>query len=262
MKEPTLGLCAEPIPQYLFIGQDEGGSGSCWYSLDYSKNEKNPAKIYHTLPGVKGYITGLRIKTSKTSHGEKAKLDVSVESGDESFVVRAGADTQFARSLILSLLAIDKPQELTGILTIVTHPGEKNRKIVFARVYVGARQIKYVYDGTMDLADPFAALQAILGSDGQSDEESDSAEDVPDHETPWNQGEQPSAPATNNAANEAQVKELKRCGVVAGLAHKLEGEELDISELNRECARLYDGKKIDEISRDQAIEFRKTLLEL
>lgn len=257
MNEIKLGLCDEPVRRFLYISQDESGSGSCWYSLDHSRNP--PVKIPIPQRGVKGYITGIRVANVKTAkHGVKAKLDIFIDAGEESFAIRSGVETTFARGIIQSLLVIEEA-DLARVLTIVAAPSKENTKIVFGAVYIGAQRVKFVWDKTLNLHDPIRVLQAIFGNGGEELADEHGDDDVPDQEQPWNQGsgEDDHQPTSRPAglASTAAIKELERVGRLQGL---VDGE--DCSKLNDECARLYAGKVTAELTVGEAIEFRKTLI--
>jgi hypothetical protein len=255
VREIQLGLGNPPVRRFLFVQQDERDPTICWHELDFSTTP--PKQIPVPQSALTGYITGIKVKeVDQGSYGKKWKLVILMDAGEE-FAIQTSTTTTFARNILQALSAIEKPEELTGPLTIAVSPGEK--KNVFGAVFIKTtgRRVKVEWDKTQDLAPLIKTLQSVFGDGGQDEDAeperanySSDGDDAP-----------PFADVTKpNAANEAQLLELKRCGVLAGLAHKPPEGDLDISELNQHCAKLYEGKKIHELTRDQAIEYRKTLL--
>jgi len=250
MQDFELGLCDEPARIFLYIAQDESGSGACWYRLDRTRNP--PAKVFEPQRAIRGYISGLRVaKVTTEKHGDKDKLDIFMNCGERTYAIRAGVETVFARGVLLSLLAIEDPEVLKGLLTIVAAPSKDNAKIVFGQVFITttAQRVPFEWDKHIDLRESVTFLQTVLGDAGQShdDEPRDEVETVPDD-------------IAEGDRHKLMVAELTRCGVLAGLAHVGPDSKTDLTELNKECARLYKGKTIDKLTREEGIAFRKTLM--
>jgi len=288
MREITLGFCDPPKRRYLFVEKDERDPTICWHEVDFSTT---PTK---QLPAPKaaitGYITGVKVKeVDQGQYGKKLKLVIFMDAGEE-FAIQSSITTWFSRNLLQELSAINDPNELTGPLTIAVKPGEK--KNVFASLFIKTtgRQVKVDTDKTQDLLPLVRNLQSIFGDGGQDEDDTRSDEpdetrgedEVPDHEAPWNNetprsvnheyqtgkaAPQQPAPMSEEEKrrHDNQVRELKRVGALAGLAFEPGTENESIIELNQHCGGLYkhaDGKPktIEQLTRDEAIEYRKTLL--
>lgn len=253
------GLRKAMAPRMLFVQPAEDGSGAAWYELDRSKNP--PAKVWITDDALCGFLAGIRIRTVGTTRGPKDKFELLMNCGPAgSFTIRAGADTKFARSVVLALMTIATPDEMKAPLELAVKPGDQG-KIVFAslRDIQTGRLIKYEWDPNLDLADVLGHLQSIIGDGGLQESE--------EHETEDAGGAHATTSTADGAgnANDAQHKELLRCGVLAGLAFEVGKPNESLTELNNHCGNIYknaDGspKTIYQLTRDEAIEYRKTLL--
>lgn len=243
--ERTLGLAAPPQRRYLYIGQDEQNSNSCWYELteDFKK---------HYLPerGLWGYLAGVRFRMVKTSKGDKLKFELLMDAG-QPFTIRAGAETTFTRGVLLALAEIANPEDLGKLLCVAVQPSEQNTKIVFGSVYFGetGQRIKAEWDKDLDLPSILGHLQTIVGDGGLPDEE---------HHDEDGSAEDPGPPVNRASTNDSQRKELLRCAVLAGLAFEPGTPNESVAELNKHCQGIY-GKNYDQLTRDEAIEYRKTL---
>lgn len=273
-RDIILGLCDPPKRIFLFISRAEDGSGSCWYMRDFDRDINTP------IPqrAIKGYISGIRITATmisvpgKPEKVPKDKLDVFIDCGELSYALRCGSNTEFARGLVQALIAIEDPEELKGVLTIETVPGDKNKKVVFASVYITAtgQKVKYTDDKVMNLHDPVKFLQSVWGNGGEADDDysSDAQRDAGvDQQRDERSSESLPVSTEEEKRHQLQVRELKRVGALAGLAFEPGTAHESLVELNSHCGAIYknvDGspKTIEQLTRDEAIKYRKTLLGL
>jgi len=152
------GLQEPPMPVYLFVGENTvDGRVSLWYEFDHNKLEPIPV-FERALVGTLGNL----ILHAKEFKGKWAvKLDTVFQTPDQNYVVRAGVETNFVRSLILSLVQVedfDKP------LTLVLSPGDDGKVIFCAVHYTETNlKIKYEWDPEMRLLPIIQGLQKHLG---------------------------------------------------------------------------------------------------
>lgn len=263
MREPKLGLCNPPYPRYLFVGQDEGDSGACWYELNENKN-----RIYVTERAIAGYLTGIRLEERDMGKfGMKWKLDLLL-SADQPFVIRTGVDTIFARGVILGLnaLAVEDALNLTEPIMIVVAPSKQEKKVVFGSVYVEAtgRRVKYEWEKDAELVPLIRHLQTFVGDGGGHDdsevEEESHGSPAPDNRSNYRDA-QPRTERPAGLANADVLKELKRVGANVGYVTDEDPPLLDIDQLNAECHKHFGYcKTIEDLKTGDAIEFRKILM--
>lgn len=261
MRELPLGLVDPPDRRYLYVMQDDQGSGSCWYLWDHETKTKT-----HIAPrGLAGYITGLRLHETKAGKfGKKWKLDVLVDAGFP-YGIRTGVDTVFARGLILSLVEVTDPEVLKERLTICVKPSPDNPKVVYSALYRTdtSQVIKWKkWDKEISLVPLIRNLQTVLGDGDYAADESSHDEEDDDSSSNGRPAQPPSSgPArAPGAVNESTINELKRVAVQCGLI--MEGVTpltLDYGRLNNECRAAY-GCLVGELTQLQAVEFRRKLL--
>src|SRR6185369_13481282 len=131
MRELKLGLTDIPERRYLYVMQDDQGSGSCWYEY----NIETKVKTHIPDRGLAGFITGLRLHEFSSRFGKKWKLDILMDAGHP-YAIRTGVETVFARGVVLSLREIDSPEVLQGALTICVKPSADNPKVVYGSVFI------------------------------------------------------------------------------------------------------------------------------
>lgn len=263
MREPKLGLCNPPFPRYLFVGQDEGDSGACWYELNENKN-----KIYVIERAIAGYLTGIRLEElDMGKYGKKWKLDLLLDAG-QPFVIRSGVDTVFARGVILGLnaLAIEDALNLTQPIVIVVAPSQQEKKVVFGSVYIEAtgRRVKYEWEKDADLVPLIRHLQSFVGDGGGHDESEGEEEShgspAPDSR-PNHRDAQPRNERPAGLANADVLKELRRVAVSIGYVTDDDPPKLDVTLLDRECSSKFPYcHTIEDLRTGDAIEFRRILI--
>lgn len=260
MRELELGLGAPPDRRYLFVGQDEQDTNSCWYALNHDTKTKIPVPDR----ALTGYITGLRCREVKTRFGPKWKLDILMDAGTP-FGIRSGLDTTFTRGVVLSLIAIEDEEKLRDALVIVVTPSTDNQKIVFGSVYLArtGQRVKYVWDKDAELVPLIQNLQSVLGDGGEVDMPDDSEAEAAGAGGREHSGQ--GRPA--GLANADQIKELKRVGASVGFVTDDTPPVLDLSLLNAECGSKFQngdgsGKTIEQLTSNEAIEFRRLLMSM
>lgn len=255
LPKEDLGLGDPPERFWIYIGQDEQGSGSCWYTLDHTTQAASPPRINIMERRLRGYITGLRMRETVWRNQPKWKLEIFID-GDRQYAIRAGLDTTFSRGIIMALASIASPEELKGALYIVVKPADRNQKSVFGSVYLeSGEKVKSEWDNKEPLVPIVNNLQLVLGDGGQSESPSDNDHHVSDaardqYEDPQ-RDERPTAANGERMSTAAQHTELLR---VAGLL-SWSREELD-----GDCAARYQGLPINELTFVEAVEYRQTLL--
>ncbi len=123
----TMGFSDRPpgTPQWVFIGRN---GDSCWYLLD--KNSQ-PVPIHHRA--LTGWLIDLRFEKVTRRNTETHKLNLTVKTNTNTYVLTTGHDTCFAKSLMRSL-EILSPSQLVTPVTLTVVPG-KDESIVWCRLY-------------------------------------------------------------------------------------------------------------------------------
>lgn len=256
--EIELGLGDPPVRRYLFVGQDEGDSGACWYEYNFNSN----AKLYKVPRALTGYLRGLRLKTRESEKfGDKVKLDILMDCGPHGqYAIRTGANTVFARGVILALadLGYADPENLKEPLAIEVVPSTENKKIVLGAVYrrLTGERVKAKWDAEVDLESLITYLQTLVGDGGQSGDEHQDEDyesrgprhsESPEPREPSSSGNGSARPA--GMVSEGQLIEFRRLASTKSM-----GED----ELQDTCMRIY-GRVTEGLSISEGIEFRKTL---
>lgn len=250
LPKEELGLGDPPMRRWLYVGQDEGGSGSCWYTLDFEQNEKG-TRVNVMERSLRGYITGIRaVEKNMGKHGLKWKFELFID-GDVQYGVRAGLETQFTRNVILALAAIDTPEDLTGALYLVVSPSKQEAKIVFAAIHLpNGQKVKAEWDKTIPIVPMIENLQSVLG-DGGGAEVDDQYESSPSEHR---RDERPAMSSNGERMiNDSQLGELRRLAGLQGWDEQL---------LNDHCASFYNGLRVDELTVAEAVQYRQTLAAL
>lgn len=154
MGEIKLGLCNPPEPIYLYVRSGEAnGESYLWYKFDIDSQSTIP--IHQR--GLAGYIKELRITQKEYKGKDNLKLDLVI-SADEVYIIRTGIETNFAKTLLLTL---EKIQDFSAPYLIAVAEGKEN--VVFGRIYDSAKQrIKAEWNAQADWAGIIAKVQARL----------------------------------------------------------------------------------------------------
>lgn len=152
-----LGLCNPPEPIYLYVrsGEEKAGTKYLWYKYDIESQQTIPVHE----KGLTGHLQELRL-TSKLYKGkENMKLEIVV-SADETYIMRTGLETNFAKTFLLSLTQV---QDFTHPLIFSVAPGNEN--VVFCRLYdaITRQRIKATWDSNADWASIIHIIQQKLG---------------------------------------------------------------------------------------------------
>lgn len=255
MRELKLGLTDPPDRRYLYVMQDDQGSGSCWYEY----NVESKIKTHLPERALAGYITGLRLHEFSSRFGKKWKLDILMDCGHP-YAIRTGVDTVFARGIVLSLREVDSSEVLQDALTICVKPSIDNPKVVYGSVYITntSQRVRYEWDKDVPLVPIIRNLQSILGDGGFAADESGHDEESDEV------SREHTAPAGNRApgvANDSTVKELKRVALNE-LGWATAPGVLDSERLEGHCASLHQGRTINDLTQQEAVKYRSTLLAL
>ncbi len=152
-----LGLCNPPELIYLYVksGEDTNAGAYLWYQYNIDTQQTIPIKER----GLTGHLTALKL-TSKTFKGkENMKLDIVVQA-DETYVIRTGIETNFAKTF---LLCVSQVQDFSKPLVISVAPGNEN--VVFCRVFdaLSKQRIKAEWNSGANWAEIISQVQQSLG---------------------------------------------------------------------------------------------------
>jgi hypothetical protein len=157
MTEIKLGLCNPPEPIYLYVGNGElSGESYLWYHYEIDKDKTIPVQ----QRGLTGYISELRLTTKEFKGKDNIKLDIVVNS-DETYIIRTGIETNFAKTFLLSaslIQSFDKP------LIVAANAGKEN--VVFCNLYDATTKarIHKEWDANADWAGIIKSIQSRLGT--------------------------------------------------------------------------------------------------
>lgn len=162
MSEVKMGLGGSPDPVYLHVSESIDGEGEVhpWHMWDGKK--QIPIKE-RSLTGI---LSGIRMKLGPEFSGKRpVKIQLRVETGDQPYIIQSGAQTTFARGV---LLALDMVEDLSVPLKFVVANGDK--KVVFARVHrvPGDDRVAVIWDRDRKLFPLVQKLQQKLGQRSQT----------------------------------------------------------------------------------------------
>ncbi|MGH8000685.1 MAG: hypothetical protein ACREPR_14965 [Brasilonema sp.] len=155
-KKPLhLGFSDRPPgqPQWIFVGRN---GDSCLYRLD---GENRQIVIQDKV--LTGYITDLEVETVVRRNKETQKLNVTVATDLETYVLSGGRETCFAKSLLASLMQLDV-STFRQPISLSFAPGEDD-SIVWCRVYCPA----YIKALPFEQVDFDACVKVIVEKIGQ-----------------------------------------------------------------------------------------------
>lgn len=119
--------------KWLFVGRT---GDYCLYSL--TPDDK---KVSWEQSTVTGYITGIDLLETERLNQPSTKLNVSISTGDNKFVISTGADTHCAKSLLGSLMQLDRAA-LKSPISLTFAPSDGNPSIVWCRVSSNGSYVK------------------------------------------------------------------------------------------------------------------------
>lgn len=127
------GLIDLPKPIRIYI---ENKSDPPWYIYDADSNQRQPIH----QEALVGRFVRLQVAEKKDDPDGALKLDLTVETDDEVYIVRSGCDTHFSQSLVWLLdgMAMD---QLSGLLALVPKAGDRT---AFAKIYDPQRR-EFIY---------------------------------------------------------------------------------------------------------------------
>lgn len=123
-----------PVPIRIYVANEkQGGKSYAWYVLG-----DNAEKEVIKYGAITGTITDIltkevEVKVSTKLTDKKQKLDVSLNVGDQLYIIRSGVETTFSKVLALSLSKLSE-RELAGKVSIAATPSTDNEKVVFCKV--------------------------------------------------------------------------------------------------------------------------------
>lgn len=155
-----LGFGQSPRPRYIYCNRSQGG---LWYFLAEDP-ERTPQPIPHTA--LTCLVERLEFKQVERRGKEIWKTHLSV-TADRPYILEAGYDSNFSRSL-LSALASLSPQQLQKPITIEVQAAE-TEEVLFCRVYTEGIPIFAPWDEQTDWRK--TARRAIANIDQAHDRE-------------------------------------------------------------------------------------------
>jgi hypothetical protein len=151
----ALGFCESPRPKYIYCNRSQGG---LWYFLSDDAN-RTPQPI--TQPALTCLVDRLEFKQVERRGRETWKTHLHVK-GDRLYILEAGYDSNFSRSLI-SALAVMTSLQLQQPITIEVQAAE-TEEVLFCRVYTHGELVFAPWDETTDWRK--VARRAIANIDG------------------------------------------------------------------------------------------------
>lgn len=153
--DTQLGFCNLPEPVYIYVGyQMHDEKASCWYRYNVEANLALP--IFK--PALAGYLRSIRVTVKEFKGKENPKLELVI-SADETYIIRSGLETVFAKCALLGLSQIsdfEKP------LIIGVQPGSE--KVVFCRIYdqETKQRIYMEWNPDCDCCELISKIQSVL----------------------------------------------------------------------------------------------------
>lgn len=139
-KQP-LGFGEPPRPKYIYCNRSQGG---LWYSLSEETN-RTPQPISH--PALTCLVEKLEFKQVERRGKETWKTHLHVNA-DRPYILEAGYDSNFSRSLLCALAAMP-PQQLQQPITIEAQAAEAE-EVLFCRVYSNGKLVFAPWDEHTD----------------------------------------------------------------------------------------------------------------
>ena len=128
MPDLHLGLGPSPKPQFLYVSTEHFAQG--WHFWDHGAGV--PYEVGE--PALTGYVRKVEV-VERTRRGEsKLKLDLHVHAGPRRYIVEAGLDTHFSRSMLAALARL-QPRHFLRPLVVAVEPGTAEAKVVFGNLY-------------------------------------------------------------------------------------------------------------------------------
>jgi hypothetical protein len=130
-QKSNLGFQRSPQPEVVYVGEC---SGKPWYKMsDNSDAGRQPIEQNF----VCGYLVDLEIKQKRsTEYGDRMKLRVHLQCGDNSYALVSGLGTYFSRALVSGLGALPNDFDFaTSPIGVEAVTGEKG-KVVLPTLYV------------------------------------------------------------------------------------------------------------------------------
>ena len=140
----------------VFIGRN---GESCLYTLDKDRNQ-----IPLTAKTLTGYLVGF-VKAQEMRRGKDVdKLNITIRTDDEIFVVSGGFDTCYAQSFLSAVSCMDASQFAAPISLVFTPGEDQGGKIVWCGVYAPVAVITPPYDRHADIDKLLAQAEAVFES--------------------------------------------------------------------------------------------------
>ena len=149
-----LGFGKKQSRTYIFIRHSED---SLWYTRDKDVKENIPI----LERDLTGYLRNVwrYDRQDQTTEDIVPKLMVEIDA-DRPYVIQTGIDTNFSKSLLSALLAL-QPDDLRTPLTLIVegNEGSPARKTVFARLELQGRRLKPTFNRNVDTEDLLDQVQ-------------------------------------------------------------------------------------------------------
>jgi hypothetical protein len=129
-----LGFGESPRPKYIYCNRSQGG---LWYFLS-EDGQRSPQPIPHQA--LTCMVEKLELKQVERRGRDTWKTHLHVQA-DRPYILEAGYDSNFSRSL-LSALAAMTPQQLQRSITIEVQAAE-SEEVLFCRVYADGGELVF-----------------------------------------------------------------------------------------------------------------------
>jgi hypothetical protein len=153
-----LGLGHPPTPVYLFVDLNKDDEGPyCWYTRDHDADLNIPVRER----ALTGYLREVKISQHEYKGEPNLKVNFKFQA-DRTYIVRTGATTTFARSIILALLQVP---DFAKPICIAAKPGDE---VVIGCVYQSGDRVTAEWDGDVQLFPLIQNLQTRLAQKQQT----------------------------------------------------------------------------------------------
>lgn len=123
-----LGLGPSPKPFTLYVSTEHNPVG--WHGWDHHRGEP----IIIDEPAVTGYVRAVGVVERERRGEMKPKLNIQLAAGQRNYIIEAGLDTHFSRSVLAAMARLEH-KHFKRALTIVVEPGDRESKVVFGNLY-------------------------------------------------------------------------------------------------------------------------------
>ena len=121
-----LGFSAPPKPRFIYANRQY--PDCLWYFWDSAKNEHEPIEA----TAITGFVEKLEIEEKEFRGRTEMKINLTLRA-DRNYIIQAGFETIFARSLLQTLAKLPAEAFRQPIM-IAVEPGD-TEQVLFCRIY-------------------------------------------------------------------------------------------------------------------------------